>query len=262
MAALRLCGAAGPIHGENTNEATLLRDVAMRVAKIRSTNGTYGPGHPTAIWSAFARQAAWKSWVIVVLLALLGLSLLVDVRLATRPPEFVVVENPGGKATLVRQSVATDELLRFLAERTRPPDLAVVRFTREFLELAFAVNSSTIEDSWPKALSMMTPSLRTRVEREAGEARLIETYAAAQVRTDLTIDDVLLVQRANSLLQVEATLSRRRAPLLGGGSEPAEHLAVDLVEEFVPATLEHPDGLAVAEWQVREAPESQATVKP
>jgi hypothetical protein len=224
----------------------------LRPATVSSSHEGWGSGHPTAIWTAFARQAAWKSWAIVVLLALLGLSLLIDVRLATRPPEFVVVENPGGKATLVRESIATDELLRFLDERTRPPDLAVVRFTRDFLELAFAVNSSTVQGSWPKVLSMMTPALRARVEREAGEAGLVETYAAAGVRTELTIDDVLLIQRAQSLLQVQATLSRRKSPLAGGESGPEERLSVDLVEEFVPASLEHPDGLAVAEWQVRD----------
>jgi len=231
----------------------------MSFAVIRSEK--FSPAHPTAIWNAFARQAAWKSWALVVLMALLALSLLVDVRLATRPAEFVVVENPGGKATLVRESVATDELLRFLAERTRPPDVTVVRFTRDFLELAFAVNSSTIHASWQKVLSMMTPSLRARVAREANESGLIETYAAAGVRTELSIDDVLLVQRTGSLLQVEVALTRRKSSLLGADPGAEEKLSVDLVEEFVPATLEHPDGLAIAEWQVRE-PAGAASTKP
>ena len=212
------------------------------------------PGHPTAIWDAFARQAAWKSWVMVVVIALLGLSLLLNIRLASRPPEFVVVESASGKATLVRQAVATDELLRFLAQRTRPPDVTVLRFTRDFLQLAFAVNSSTIQAAWPQALSMMTPALRGRVERETARSGPVETYVAAQVRTDLTIEDVLLVQRSDALLHVEATLTRRRSPLTGGGTGSDDRLAVDLVEEFVTATPEHPDGLAVAEWQVRDLP--------
>jgi hypothetical protein len=190
--------------------------------------------------------------VIVVLLALLALSLLVNVRLATRPPEFVVVENPSGNTTLVRQSVATDELLRFLAQRTRPPDVAVLRFTRDFLQLAFAVNSSTVHATWPQALSMMAPPLRARVEREAVASRLVEGFAAAQVRTDLTVEDVVLVQRADALLHVRALLARRKSPLTGGGEAVQDRLEVDLVEEFVPATPEHPDGLAIAEWQVRE----------
>lgn len=205
-----------------------------------------------AVWDAFARQAAWKSWGIAVLMGLLGLSLLVNVRLATRPPEFVVVENPGGKATLVRQSIATDELLRFLAQRTRPPNLTVLRFSREFLQLAFAVNSSTIHAAWPQALALMTPSLRARVEREAASAGLVETYAAAQVRTDLLIEDLVLLQRSEAALHVQATLARKKAPITGGGPALEDRLAVDLVEEFVPATPDNPDGLAVAEWQVRE----------
>lgn len=227
----------------------------MRRALVKNPYEECRPyGHPIAVWDAFVRQAMWKSWVIVVLVALLGLSLLVNVRLASRPPEFVVVENPSGKATLVRQAVATDELLRFLAERTRPPEIAVLRFTRDFLQLAFAVNSSTVHAAWPQALSMMTAPLRNRVEGEASKAGLVEAYAAAQVRTDLTIEDVVLLQRTNSLLHVRSTLSRRKTPLAGGGTPSEDRLEVDLVEEFVPVAPEHPDGLAVAEWQVRDLP--------
>lgn len=227
----------------------------MRIATVKSCRKELRPpGHPVAVWGAFARQAAWKSWVLIVLLALLGLSLLVNVRLATRPPEFVVVESPGGRSTLVRQSVATDELLRFLAQRTRPPDVGVLRFTRDFLQLAFAVNSSTIHGAWPQALSMMTPALRARVEREAAASRLIDTYVAAQVRTDVTIEDVVVLQRSDALLHLRATLGRRKAPLGGGGEAVDDRLVVELVEEFVPASPEHPDGVGVAEWQVRELP--------
>jgi hypothetical protein len=227
----------------------------MGIITLRASPSKYvAPGHPTAVWEAFVRQAAWKSWVIVVLAALLGLSLLLNVRLGTKPPEFVIVENPGGKATLVRQSIATDELLRFLAQRTRPPDLAILRFTRDFLQLAFGVNSSTVHAAWPQALSMMAPALRTRMEGEAAGTGLVETYIAAQVRTDLTIDDIVLVQRSDALLHVRASLARRKSPLAGGGVASEDRLEVDLVEEFVAATPDHPDGLAVAEWQVRELP--------
>ena len=227
----------------------------MRRAIVKNSHQECRPsGHPVAVWDAFVRQAAWKSWVIVVLVALLGLSLLLNIRLASRPPEFVVVENPSGKATLVRQAVATDELLRFLAQRTRPPEVAVLRFTRDFLQLAFAVNSSTVHAAWPQALAMMTSALRSRVEGEAAGSGLVEAYAAAQVRTDLNIEDVVLVQRTDALLHVRATLARRKAPLAGGGTASEDRLDVDLVEEFVPATPEHPDGLAVAEWQIRDLP--------
>ena len=51
------------------------------------------------------------------------------------PPEVVLLD-AAGDATPVRRTVATDALLKFLADRTRPPDVAVVRFTRDFLHLA------------------------------------------------------------------------------------------------------------------------------
>ncbi len=212
------------------------------------------PSAPTAVWDAFARQAAWKSWALVALVGLLALSLLLNLRLATRPPEFVVVENATGKSAYVRRGLATDALLKFLADKTKPPEVTVVRFTRDFVQLAFGVNSSTIDASWPQALAMMTAAMRDRVTKQTDAAKLLDTYRAAQVRSDLAIEDILLVQETPTLLHVKTTFSRRKGPLIGGGASTTDRLAVDLVEALVPVTPEHPDGLAVAEWQIQELP--------
>ena len=128
------------------------------------------PGAPGAVWDSFARQAAWKNWALIVLFGLLLLSLLANVRLVARPPEFVVVENPGGKATYVKRAVATDALLKFLADKTKPPEIAVVRFTRDFVQLAFGINSSTIDANWPQALTLMTEPMRERVRKQTEAA--------------------------------------------------------------------------------------------
>ncbi len=178
------------------------------------------PGTPGAVWDAFARQAAWKNWALILLFGLLLLSLLANVRLAARPPEFVVVENPGGKSTYVRRAVATDALLKFLAEKTKPPEIAVVRFTRDFVQLAFGINSSTIDANWPQALSMMTDPMRERVNKQTEAAKLLDTYRAAQVRSDLAIEDILLIEQTPTLLHVKTTLSRRKGPIIGGGPFP------------------------------------------
>ena len=212
------------------------------------------PGAPGAVWDAFARQAAWKNWALILLFGLLLLSLLANVRLAARPPEFVVVENPGGKSTYVRRAVATDALLKFLAEKTKPPEIAVVRFTRDFVQLAFGINSSTIDANWPQALSMMTDPMRERVNKQTEAAKLLDTYRAAQVRSDLAIEDILLIEQTPTLLHVKTTLSRRKGPIIGGGPFTTDRLAVDLVEANVPISPDHPDGLAVAEWQIQELP--------
>ena len=219
------------------------------------------PGAPGAVWNAFVRQAAWKSWSLVLLLGALLLSLVANVRLATRPPEFVVVEGTTGQSTVVRRGVATDALLKFLAERTRPPRVAVVRFTRDFVRLAFGVNSSTIDATWPEALSMMTDSMRERVAKETDETKLLEAYRAAQVRSDLEFEDVTLVEETPTLLHVKATVSRKKGPLLGGGPVVTDRLAVDLVESNVPVSAEHPDGLAVAEWEIEALPSERRPTK-
>jgi hypothetical protein len=154
----------------------------------------------------------------------------------------------------VRRGVATDALLKFLADKTKPPEIAVVRFTRDFVQLAFGINSSTIDANWPQALSMMTEPMRERVSKQTESAKLLDTYRAAQVRSDLILEDILLVEQTPTLLHVKTTLSRRKGPLLGGGPFTVDRLAVDLVEAVVPVSPEHPDGLAVAEWQIEELP--------
>ncbi len=229
--------------------------MALSLPKLRTqVPDPRPPGSPGAVWDAFARQAAWRNWALIFLFGLLLLSLLLNLRLAARPPEFVVVENPGGKSTYVRRAVATEALLKFLADKTKPPEIAVVRFTRDFVQLAFGVNSSTIDANWPQALSMMTGPMRERVNKQTEAAKLLDTYRAAQVRSDLAIEDILLIEQTPTLLHVKTTLSRRKGPLLGGGPFTTDRLAVDLVEASVPVSPEHPDGLAVAEWQISELP--------
>src|SRR5512143_2770969 len=166
------------------------------------------PGSPPAVWAAFVAQNAWKSWTIVALLAVVILLCIAVVRLASRPPEFVVVD-ANGRTTPVRRTVATDALLRFLADRTRPPEVTIVRFTRDFLHLALGLNSSTIDANWPAALAMMAPELRERVGAEAARSRLVETWRLASRRVDLSFDEVVLEDRSPGTLTIRATVTRR-----------------------------------------------------
>jgi hypothetical protein len=226
----------------------------------RDARSALPPDSPPAVWVAFATQAAWKSWAIVALLALSGLFALAAIRLASRPPEYVLVD-AAGRMTAVRRSVATDALLSFLAERTRPPEMAIVRFTRDFLHLALALNSTTIEANWPQALAMMSPELRARIAAEAGARKLIETYKRAQRRTDLVFEEVALEDRTPTLLTVRATLVRRIAPLFEGNAAGAsERVQIELVLRVVVPTMEQPDGLEVTEWRFGSLPDKDPDI--
>jgi hypothetical protein len=208
------------------------------------------PGSPPAVWAAFAMQNAWKSWTIVGLLTVLVLLCIALVRLASRPPEFVMVD-ANGRTTPVRRSIATDALLRFLADRTRPPEVTIVRFTRDFLHLALGLNSSTIDANWPAALSMMAPELRERITKESAAKRLVETYRLAQRKTELTFDEIVIEDQNPAHVVVRATITRRSMPLVeGAGPSDADRVQVELVERFVQSTMESPDGLEVQEWRL------------
>lgn len=231
-------------------------------AKIRTRDrDPRPPGSPPAVWTAFVAASAWKSWTIVALLGVVMLLATALVRLAGRPPEYVLVD-AAGNATPIKRSVATDALLQFLADRTRPPEMTIVRFTRDFLHLALAVNSSTIEANWPAALERMSPELRARLEAEASTQKLVETYRLAQRKTELTFEEIVLEDRTPTLLTVRVTLSRRMSPLIdGAGSTTTDRVQVELVERIVPPTPDHPDGLEVAEWRLTSLPE-RASAEP
>jgi hypothetical protein len=208
------------------------------------------PGSPPAVWTAFVVQNAWKSWTIAALLAVVVLLCIAVVRLASRPPEFVLVD-ANGRTTPVRRTVATDALLRFLADRTRPPPVTVMRFTRDFLHLALGLNSSTVEANWPAALAMMSSGLRERLTKESAAKRIVETYRLAQRRTELSFDEIAVEDESPTQVTVRATLTRKSLPLIeGGGPTETDRVQVELVERIVPATMECPDGLEVQDWRL------------
>src|SRR5689334_11967293 len=103
------------------------------------------PGTPPAIWAHFARASAWKSWVMVLQFFVIGLLILANLQLARKEPDVVLVA-PDGKSTFLDRSIASSALLEFLGQqKARPSDITVKHFATEFLTLAQAVNSSTIE---------------------------------------------------------------------------------------------------------------------
>lgn len=233
-------------------------------AKVRTSQAgsRQAPASPPAVWAAFVAQGRWRSWTIVALLGLVGLQSLAIIRLATRPPEVVLVDG-AGHATPVRHSVASAALLRFVAEQTRPPEVAVVRFTRDFLSLVVGVNSSTVEASWPAALALMAPDLRARIEAESARSRLVQTWRLAQRKTDLHFEEIALEQQTPSLLSIRTVLRRRVGPLLdGAGPSSTDRVQVDLVARIVTPTMDRPDGLEVAEWRLTPLPVTDSSSTP
>lgn len=212
------------------------------------------------MWAAFAAQSAWKSWVIAGLLAVVALLAFALARLAGRPPEVVLL-GADGNATPVRRSLATEALLQFIGEHTRPAEVAVVRFTKQFLSLALSLNSSTVDSNWPEALARMAPELRRRVEAEALSRRLLETWRLAQRKTDILYEEVAVEDRGPGEVTVRATLTRRSGPLLGGaGKATSDRVEVELILRAFGPTLARPDGLEVVDWRLR--PLASAAVAP
>src|SRR5262252_954475 len=215
---------------------------------------------PPAVWAAFARQGAWKSWVLIFQFFVIALLILANLRLSQKPPDIVVVA-PDGKSTYLTPSIAGEALLRFLADQKQEPsDLTVLHFTHDFLNLALAVNSSTVEVAWPRALALMSPPLRARVAKESAEQKLIETYKLARVRTELLIEEIAVVERVDSLVHLKATVLRLKSEILDGTGAARDRLEVDLIERVVPRSIDKPDGLELADFTLRTV-ESDSGVK-
>jgi hypothetical protein len=216
--------------------------------KLRLVSESRPPDHPSAVWTAFTRQGQWKSWVIAAQLLLMALLTLAAMQLARKPPDIVLVDSDG-RSTYLNPSTAGDELTRWLAERRqRPNDVTVAHFSREFLKRFLGVNSTTIQAAWPEALSMMAPALRVRMEAEAAKQKLVETYRAAQVATEVDIQRLELVEQLESAVHVRAHVARTKRPL-AGGPPTTDVLAIDLILDVVPRTAATPDGLQLAEYR-------------
>lgn len=221
---------------------------ATPTVKVHLAPESRRPDHPSAIWTAFARQGAWKSWVMAAQLLLMALLTLAAMHLSRKPPDVVLVA-PDGQSTYLNTSLAGDELRRWLAERRqRPSDVTVAHFCREFLRRFLGVNSTTIHAEWPEALSMMAPGLKARMQAEAVRQKLVETYRAAQVHTEVDVQRLELVEQLEKAVHVRALVVRRKQPL-AGGPVATDTLLVDLIADVVPRTVATPDGLQVAEYR-------------
>ncbi len=204
---------------------------------------------PPAIWSAFASQGRWKNWALGAQFLLNAFLLLVCLNIAKTQPDIVVVSDDG-QGHYVESSAVSKELISYLRTlRNRPSDLTVLAFTQRFIRLTAAVNSATVDESWPEALAMMAPPLRDKMAAEAKEQKLLETYRLAQVRTGVTFDDFVLVERHEEKCHVRALLHRAREKLAGGAAPTTDALQVDLVLAETPRSRNRPDGLEILDWR-------------
>jgi hypothetical protein len=209
------------------------------------------PGTPPAVWAAFARAAGWKNWVLCFQFVVIALLLLANMRLVRKEPDIVLI-TPDGKSSYVERDVAQAALLQFLAEQKgQPSTVTVLHFAREFLTFAQAVNSSTFEQAWVEALSLMSPGLRERFQKATDAQKLVEAHQAMQVRTELSFEEVKVVEQTSNLFHVRAIAARSKSNLVDGSGASSDRLSSDLVLRVVPRTQQRPDGLEVVEWRLK-----------
>lgn len=229
----------------------------MKATPLRLTAPAPG-ARPAALWAAFASMSAWKSWFLAASMGLNAVLAVTALGLSRQPPDIVVL-GPDGTSTYVERSVATDSLVRYLAElKHEPTEIGVHAFSRRYLQLALAINSSTIEEAWPAALALMGPGLREKMQTLAERNKLLDTYKLANVRTALDVRELRTVQRVGDLWHVTAKVTRRKAGLLAEHAQHTDEVEVDLVLQSVPRSPDRPDGLELYSWTLREVVAGQA----
>lgn len=200
------------------------------------------------MWAAFAQQGRWKTWVLTAQFLVIAFLLAVCVSIAHQPPDIVVVAEDGA-GTYVESSVASAALQSFLREqRGKASDVTLRAFTERFVRLTAGINSTTIDESWAEALTLMVGPLGNKVKEEAVSQKLLETYRLAQVRTTLDFETLDVVERRAGKTHVRARLRRHKEKLVGGGGSD-DILQVDLVLLDVPRSRQHPDALEVLDWR-------------
>ncbi|MDP1917948.1 MAG: hypothetical protein Q8L14_17010 [Myxococcales bacterium] len=214
---------------------------------------------PSAIWTAFAAQGRWKNYVLGGQLLLQGLLIVVMLKVARTEPSVVVVDESGA-GHFVERGVATEALLAFLAnQKGAPSALTLESFSKRFLRVAAAPNSSMLEEQWAEALAMMASPLAAKMDEEARSQKLFETYRLAQVKTHLEFLALDVIEQHGDKVHVRARLARRRESLVSavaGVTDDSQQ--VDLVLSHVPRTRARPDGLMVVEWRTTTLPAAPA----
>lgn len=203
---------------------------------------------PPAVWTAFAQQARWKNWVLAGQLFVITCLVVVCLALAQRPPDIIVVAEDG-QGTYVSAETSSRALQSFLREqRGKASDITIRAFTQRFVRLTAGVNSTTVDESWAEAMSLMVAPLAAKMEQEAAAQKLLETYRLAQVRTVLDFEALDVVERRREKTHVRARVRRHKEKLVGGGGSD-DSLQVDLVLLDVPRSRAHPDGLEILDWR-------------
>lgn len=212
---------------------------------------------PPAVWTAFAQQGRWKSWVLAAQLVtnLLFLALLLAV---VEKPADIIVVGEDGQGTYVPRTSATAALQDFLRQQhSRAADVTVLAFTQRFVRLTAGINSVMAEEAWSEALGMMMAPLAEKMAAEAQAQKLMETYRLAQVRTSLDFLSVELIERRGEKSHLRARVRRHKEKVMGGGVAE-DVLQVDLVLVDCARSRAHPDGLEVLDW--RTAPVDEASL--
>lgn len=203
---------------------------------------------PPAVWAAFAQQGRWKNWVLAGQFLVIAFLLAVCVSIAHQSPDVIVVAEDGA-GTYVESSVASSALQSFLRDqRGKASDVTLRVFTERFVRLTAGINSTTIDESWSEALTLMVGPLATKMREEAISQKLLETYRLAQVRTALDFQAIDVVERRAGKTHVRARVARHKEKLVGGGGSD-DILQVDLVLLDVPRSRQHPDALEVLDWR-------------
>lgn len=212
------------------------------------TKATEGLRGPPAVWTAFAQQGRWKNWVMVGQLVTVLFLSAVCMTIAQKPPDIVVVAEDG-QGTYVDSASSSKALQSFLREqRGKASDVTLRAFSERFVRLTAGINSTTFDEAWAEALSLMVAPLAAKMSEEATSQKLLETYRLAQVRSTLDFDALDVVERRGEKTHVRVKVRRRKEKLMGGA--PSEDvLLVDLALMDVPRSRQHPDGLEVLEWR-------------
>lgn len=161
---------------------------------------------PPAVWAAFATQGRWKNWLLLGQLLVNLAFLLVLLVIAQRPPDVIVV-GQDGQGAYVPSAASSAALADFLRQqRGKPSDLTVLAFTQRFVRLTAGVNSTTVDEAWTEALSMMMAPLAERMLAEAKAQKMLEAYRLAQIRTSLDFASIDLVERRGDKAHVRVRL--------------------------------------------------------
>lgn len=183
-------------------------------------------------------------WMLFCLIGIIVIMTLAYVRVASRPPVVIRVDEIGNAQAIADYGV-----------NNAVTNVEVGAFAKDFVKSIVEVNSYTITKDLARALNMMTRQFRDAHRKKLQEGQYVAKIKKAKVQRELELERLAITSRLDEGYELDVRGILSTNPL-GDSSAPKDRrgLMGQLYILKVPRSEFTPHGLLVSNFHWREVP--------